>query len=90
MEAALILIAQRTFGGQVPSGASYTQFIQRMYARVQRLDALRSAAPASPAALLLGGSQPRPAPSLQAIDLYFRAAWADGILNLSDVLRPLG
>jgi hypothetical protein len=90
LQAVLILAAQRTFPVQPPTGPSYNQFVQQMYGRVLRLEDLRASSPSSPAALLLGGQQPRPVPSLQDIDRFFQAAWADGVLNRDDVLRLLG
>ncbi len=90
LEAALLLGGQRTFRTRPPSAAIYSQFVRDTQAKIQKLAARASASPTSPAALLLGGSTPRLTPSIEAIDRFFSAAWADGVLNELDLLRTLG
>ncbi len=85
LEAALLLGARRTFPSRAPSGATYDQFIRDTRAMIQKLSAQVSASPSSPARLLLGGSTPRPTPTIEAIDRFFSAAWADGVLSEADL-----
>lgn len=89
LEAALLLVARRFYVSQPPSGTAFTRFVQQMHAATQRLADLAARSPSSPARLLFGGAVPRPTPSLAAIDTFFRAAWADGVLTAADVLIRL-
>lgn len=90
LEAAMLLVAQRTFPGRVPTGAEFDQFVLHMYRATQRLADLASRSPTSPAAILLGWPVRRSAPTLQAIDGFFRQAWADGLLTAADLTLRLG
>ncbi|MCI0423485.1 MAG: hypothetical protein L0312_30420 [Acidobacteria bacterium] len=51
---------------------------------------MRIARPSSAAGMLLGGQTPRSTPTVDAIDRFFEAAWADGTLSDADWRRTLG
>lgn len=90
LEAALLLLARRFYLTGPPSESAFARFVVQMYSVTQRLADLASRSPTSTARLLLGGATPRPAPSLAAVDTFFRAAWADGVLSAADILIRLG